>query len=315
MRAAISSAPVMTTDWQFACPACHVPLDCSDSSLSCPSCAAVYERCDGIVSLLLSSRREYFSTFLREYTRIRLAEGRGAQPPSYFLRLPECDPTHPMAWQWRIRRCTVRAFDRSVGLPQGSKVLDLGSGCGWFSNHLAFAGYHPCAVDVTVDEQDGLGAARHYEAEWPRVQAEFDDLPFPDRSVDAVVYNASLQYSTNYARTLREALRVLRPGGRIVVLETPIYKRAESGARMAAERHQQFEKRYGTRSDSVPSIEYLTWEMLQNLGGELSLDWRVFRPWYGLKWALRPWIARLKRKREPSTFAILIATRKESSGQ
>jgi SAM-dependent methyltransferase len=305
----------MTTDWQFACPACHVQLESGGSSLSCPACAAIYGRHDGILNLLLSSRREYFSKFLREYTHIRLAEGRGAQPPSYFLRLPNCDPTHPMAWQWRIRRCTVRAFDQSVGLPPGLKVLDLGSGCGWFSNHLASAGHHPCAVDVTVDEQDGLGAARHYPAKWPRVQAEFDDLPFPDRCVDAVVYNASLHYSTNYARTLSEALRVLRPDGRIVVLETPIYKDAESGARMAAERHQQFEERYGTRSDSVPSIEYLTWEMVHSLGGELSLDWRVIRPWYGLRWAMRPWIARLRRKREPSTFAILIASRKEESSE
>jgi SAM-dependent methyltransferase len=313
LRSAISSVPAASTAWQFACPACHAPLESGGSRLTCRTCGAVYESRDGILSLLAPARREYYSQFLRDYTHIRLAEGRGAQPASYFLGLPECDPSHPMAWQWRIRRCTVKAFRRSVALAPASKVLDLGAGCGWFSHHLAYAGHYPCAVDVTVDEQDGLGAARHYAPEWPRVQAEFDGLPFPDGSVDVVVYNASLHYSTNYAATLREALRVLRPGGRIVVLETPIYQRAESGARMAAERHRQFEKRYGTRSDSVPSIEYLTWEMLGNLGEELSLRWSVVRPWYGVKWALRPWIARLKRKREPSRFAILIAQRKESS--
>jgi SAM-dependent methyltransferase len=313
LRSAVSSVPAVATEWQFACPVCHVPLGAGGASLTCPACGTVYESRDGILSLLAPARREYFSQFLREYTHIRLAEGRGAQPASYFLRLPDCDPSHPMAWMWRIRRGTVKAFDRSVSLPPGSKVLDLGAGCGWFSHHLTSAGHYPCAVDVTVDEQDGLGAARHYAAEWPRVQAEFDGLPFPDRSVDVVIYNASLHYSTNYALTLREALRVLRPGGRIVVLETPIYRRTESGARMAAERHQQFEKRYGTRSDSVPSIEFLTWEMLRNLGEELSLHWSVVRPWYGVKWALRPFVARLKRKREPSRFAILIAKRKESS--
>jgi len=110
-------------------------------------------------------------------------------------------------------------------------------------------------------------------------------------------------------------LRVLRPTGRIVVLESPVYKRDESGARMAAERHAHFEKRFGTRSDSVPSVEYLTWDMVQNLAGELGLKWKVVRPWYGFKWALRPWMARLKRKREPSSFPILIAERKELSGR
>src|SRR5438309_328153 len=118
-----------TEIWQFACPRCHLPLEslATDGvSTTCQNCAAVYDRRDGILNLLSPERREYFSQFLREYTHIRLAEGRGAQPPSYFRRLPQCDPSHPLAWQWRIRACTLSAFDRSVAptlLPR-SKVLD-----------------------------------------------------------------------------------------------------------------------------------------------------------------------------------------------
>jgi hypothetical protein len=47
--------------------------------------------------------------------------------------------------------------------------------------------------------------------------------------------------------------------------------------------------------------------MLDDLARGLGIAWRKVTPWYGLRWALRPWVARVKRKREPSRFAILWA--------
>ena len=188
-------------------------------------------------------------------------------------------------------------------------MLDLGAGVGWLSNRLAELGHDPCAIDLNLDPRDGLGAARHYGGDWPRVQAEFDRLPLADRQADLVIYNASLHYSTAYRSTLAEALRVLRPGGRIVVLDSPIYRHDASGRQMIAERQAAFARDHGTRSDALPSVGYLTWAMLRELGRELGLRWRVIRPWYGWRWALRPWRARLACKREPSTFALLVAQR------
>ena len=98
-----------------------------------------------------------------------------------------------------------------------------------------------------------------------------------------------------------------------MVLETPVYKLASSGQRMVEERHAVFLKRYGTRSDSMPSIEFLTWSHVAEIGRQLDVKWKVVRPWYGIQWALRPWIARVKRKREPSQFPILIARRHQHS--
>ncbi len=189
-------------------------------------------------------------------------------------------------------------------------IVDLGAGVGWLSRRLTELGHHPCSIDISVDDADGLGAARHYEPAWPLIQAEFDHLPFSDATADVVLYNASLHYSTDYRVTLREALRVLRPGGAVVVLDSPIYHRDESGRRMAAERHADFEKRFGTASNAMPSVEYLTWGMLDGLANDLDLKWETYRTWYGWKWAMRPVVARLKRKREPSRFAVLVGRRK-----
>lgn len=254
-------------------------------------------------------RAEHFEPFLRDYTRIRLAEGRGSDSPEFYLRLPDCDPQHPLAWQWKIHGRTFDCLRRRVlpGWGEGLKILDLGAGVGWLSHRLAELGHQPCAIDLSVDNQDGLGAARHYSPRWPRLQAEFDRLPLASESVDAVLYNSSLHYTADYRVTLGEALRVLRPGGRLAVLESPIYRHHESGRQMAAQRRADFERRYGTASNALRSQEFLTWGTLDRLAQQLGIAWKAIRPWYGWKWALRPFTARLKRKREPARFVILLA--------
>ena len=278
----------------------------------CAACAIEYPTLEGGVRCLLPlARRERFAPFLADYTKIRLAERRGSDDPAYYRALPDCPPDHPIAWQWALRRRTFAALVRRVlpRLPPGLQVLDLGAGVGWLSHRLAERGHRPCAVDLSPDPYDGLGAARHYRPEWPRLQAEFDRLPFPDGEADLAIFNASLHYSTDYRATLGEALRVLRPGGTLLVLESPIYRREESGRRMVEERHADFARRFGTRSESLPSREFLTWDTLDGLARELGITWHRVTPWYGWKWAMRPWVARLRRKREPSRFVLLSAVK------
>jgi SAM-dependent methyltransferase/uncharacterized protein YbaR (Trm112 family) len=191
--------------------------------------------------------------------------------------------------------------------PPGLRIVELGAGVGWLCHRLALLGHHPLAVDLSVDERDGLGAARHYHPAWPRFQAEFDRLPLAAGAADLVIFNASLHYSTDYELTLGEALRVLTAGGTLAILESPIYRRPESGLRMVEERRADFAHRFGTRSDALPSRDYLTWSQIADLERRLGLRFRKLTPWYGWRWALRPWLARLRRRREPSRFAVLLA--------
>jgi SAM-dependent methyltransferase len=295
----------------LACPLCRGALETTEETAHCRACRHTFRKQNGVWQLLRPERIAPVESFLTDYTKIRLAEGRGSADAAFYRNLPDCPDDHPMAWQWSIRRRTFSCFRNRVLPSMGARlrILDLGAGTGWLSNRLAQLGHEPCAVDLSCNDQDGLEAARHFGSAWPCVRAEFDRLPFLDASVDAVVFNASLHYSADYLTTLREALRVLAPAGFLVVLETPVYKLEASGRRMVEERHAVFHKRYGTRSDSMPSIEFLTWPRVAEIGRQLHLQWKVVRPWYGIQWALRPWIARVKMKREPSQFPILIARR------
>lgn len=298
------------SDWQLACPACRGDLD---EELVCRACSAGYAEADGILRLVTPDRIAAVERFLADYTMIRHAEGRGSDDPAYYRHLPEPTAGDPLAWQWTIRAATWHHVEHRVlrRLAPGSRVLDLGAGVGWLSNRVAGMGHRPFAIDLSVDGLDGLGAARHYEGDWPRAQAEFDRLPLADAQADLVVFNASLHYSTDYRVTLGEALRVLAPGGHVLVIDSPVYRRDESGRAMVAERHADFERRFGTRSDSVRSIEYLTDAMLDELAAGLGLRWERSTAWYGWRWWWRPYRARLKRAREPSRFVTLLGSRRD----
>lgn len=252
--------------------------------------------------------------FLEEYRCIRHAEGRGSDTSEYYRALPCCAKRDPNAAMWAMRSRTYSYFAKNILEPlevhQGRAldVLDLGAGNCWLSNQLAERGHRPVAVDIFNDDRDGLRAARHYAKFFRVIESDFDALPLPSKSFDLAIFNASFHYSIDYLQTLSEVKRCLRTSCPFVILDTPIYRLRDHGRRMVEEKHNAFLKRYGFRSDALPSMDFLDTEMLQTLQRKLGVDWRISKPWYGLSWHMRPLKAFLGRRRPPSKFWILVGT-------
>lgn len=311
---------------QLRCPVCAHPLGnlaaaFDDAGLTCGQCAFTLLSEKGIWKALRPNRGAYFEQFIRDYEAVRACEGRGSAYPEYYLALPYQDLTGRNEWQWQIRARSFECFDEHVlcdleaQYPAGLDVLDIGAGNGWMSYRLATSRHRPVAVDLLLNDADGLGAARHYRSAvsrlFPRFQAEMDVLPFVDGQFDLVAFNAAFHYSEDYERTLREALRCLRRGGHVAILDSPFYRDCASGMRMVEEKRSQFEKQYGFRSDSICSREFLYPNLMDKLAAACGIRWRVLRPSYGLRWNLRPVKARLLGKREPSDFFIFAAQKVE----
>ena len=108
---------------------------------------------------------------------------------------------------WRTR--TVRA----LGLPTGSLVLDLACGTGDLCRALADHGYRPVGADLSF----GMLAAARTDA--PLVHADALQLPVPDGSADGVTCGFALRNFVDLGLFLGELGRVVRPGGRIALLE------------------------------------------------------------------------------------------------
>jgi SAM-dependent methyltransferase len=249
--------------------------------------------------------------FLEDYRRIRYAEGRGSDDSAYYQALPFRDLSRRNNAMWAMRAKTFSYFERNVlafieaEAQRPLDILDLGAGNCWLSYRLSLRGHRPIALDIFADGRDGLGAARHYPNPPLTVEADFARIPFSSSSFDPAIFNASFHYSTDYLRTLGEVQRCLRPSGLVVILDSPLYRKREHGLRMVEEKHAQFFNQYGFRSDAIPSMEFLDFPMLETLRTELGIHWRMFKPWYGFSWHLRPLKAWLKRKRPPSRFWIL----------
>lgn len=292
------------------CPNCSIDLP----GVTCSRCGLRLETCDGIVRALSSDRIAYYARFLRDYERIREAEGRTSLASEFYCGLPYRDVTGRNSDQWRIRARTFDALQHDVlprYVPAGGRILDLGAGNCWMSFRLALSGYIPFAVDILTNPKDGLGAAVHYRDQlpelFPRFQAELSRLPFQSGEFDAVIFNASFHYAEDAESVFCEALRCAGAGGIVVISDTPWYSNDESGRQMVSERREAFQAQYGSASDSLKSVEYLTDKRLIALADRAEIAWTIHTPRYGLRWRLRPIIARLHSRREPSKFRIYVA--------
>jgi SAM-dependent methyltransferase len=297
----------------FVCPRCHSTLlPAGEESLHCPLEGLVFQREGGIWHFLPPERQAYYATFSREYEAVRRAEGR-AGGSDFYRGLPDQDLSGLRVGDWRIRAASFRALLDGIVSPLEQRlerplvVLDLGAGNGWLSNRLAQRGHALAAVDLICNDWDGLGAFIHYETSFEPVQAEFDALPFQDSGFDLAVFNASLHYSVSYETTLSETLRVLRPGGKLVVMDSPLYSDPESGRQMVAERERLFSLEFGFPSNALPSENYLTTDRVKSLETILGLHWQAHHPAYGFRWGLRHWKAKLLGRRQPAEFFLIAA--------
>ena len=112
----------------------------------------------------------------------------------------------------RWRRKAVKL----LALPEGSTVIDLAAGTGDLCIDLQKAGHRPLAFDLSF----GMLVADRSAS--PRVQADILRLPLPDGSVDGATCGFALRNLLDLPTFFAELARVIRPGGRIALLDVGV---------------------------------------------------------------------------------------------
>lgn len=98
---------------------------------------------------------------------------------------------------------------------KGKKVLDIACGTGWTTEQFVRAGADVTAIDLTPKAVE-LAKRRlaMYGLEANVLEADAENLPFPDSSFDYVMAWGCLMHTPDTEKAIREIYRVLKPGGK-----------------------------------------------------------------------------------------------------
>lgn len=104
---------------------------------------------------------------------------------------------------------------RFLNLNPADHLLDVGCGSGLFDSVASTTGAYVTGIDASealIAEARRRGSTANFAT------GEMEELPFADATFDAVCGFNSFQYAANVQNALTEAFRVLKPGGKIVVM-------------------------------------------------------------------------------------------------
>ena len=104
---------------------------------------------------------------------------------------------------------------RLLGIRRGERLLDIGCGSGWLGYCCHHRGGRVWAMDI------GFRGVEGAKTRFPQAAAyqvgDLYDLPFAAASFDAVIFSEVIEHLEDINGALAEAVRVLRPGGRLLV--------------------------------------------------------------------------------------------------
>ncbi len=301
----------------LACPSCLGRLEVEDSAvgdvdrgrLRCASEGLEYPVLAGIPRLVRPVDAARIEAFAESYGQAWAAHGWGSRDPSYLAALPYRDVTRRHSRDWRVKARSLDALLAALQAQPPLRVLDLGCGVGWLSRSLAAQGHDVLAMDVLLDDALGLGAAGFYAAAGPcfeRVWADLQRPPVKTASVDLVVYNASLHYARDLESSLEEAARVLRPAGRLILLNSPVHRDAASARRAETDARARLQ-RDGAIADVADAYHhFVRGELIATLTRHVGPVWEIaFDPGRWFRFSRRA--KGLALRMELASFPILVA--------
>lgn len=218
----------------LACPVCQETLSQQGDLLFCSHDDLSFPELDGILRLMPADQREAADAYAAGYRTRREEQGWRSLTAQEMAALPTIPPGGWDKIYWPVRhksfKALIRWFKQDIDGRDGPlRVVDMGAGVGWLAGRLVMEASKPIelvALDLSCDDAFGLSAAGRLRQELnlaiTLVQGDIESPPIQQKSVDLLIYNASLHYARDVAACLATAAALLRPGGVVVIMDSPI---------------------------------------------------------------------------------------------
>jgi len=215
---------------QLRCPACRrdhtlaLSTQASDERevregrLLCAACGSEFAVHRGVVELL-HEPAEHILTEAAGLERFAEYMRGGGWDRELVRRLPYLEHGY-----WYVQARSMHQLLTTVPFLPGQSILDVGSNTCWAANHFAERGLQAIALDIATTELQGLYTAEYFIEDghvfFERVLGSMDAIPLASSSLDYVYCCEVLHHNDpdSLRRTFAEIFRVLRPGGRLLMV-------------------------------------------------------------------------------------------------
>jgi SAM-dependent methyltransferase len=189
-----------------------------EGSLRCSACATEFAVHRGVPELL-HDPPEHILAEAAGLERFAAKMRGGGWDRELMRKLPDLEHGY-----WYVQGRSMHQLLTTIPFQPGQSIVDVGSNTCWAANHFAERGLRSIALDIATVELQGL-----YTADWfiddghvffERVLGSMDAIPLSSSSVDYVYCCQVLHHNDrdSLRRTFAEIFRVLRPGGRLLMV-------------------------------------------------------------------------------------------------